>query len=144
MKFVKFLLILFILSVTALSGVSYWLYSSLNKPHPHDKANQFILIPKGSNPTEIIDKLSAEGVITSSMPTLIYLRAFGDTGKLKAGEYKFDSPITPLQVIKELEKGEERTIKVTIPEGFTRFDIAKRLAEKFPTNPPRMKKQCCI
>jgi len=41
-----------------------------------------------------------------------------------------------LQVLKELEKGEERTIKVTIPEGFTRFDIAKRLAEKFPTNPP--------
>lgn len=136
MKFVKILLILFIISVAALGGVSYWLYDSLNKSHQHDKANQFILIPKGSSPTEIIDKLASEGIITSSMPTLIYLRTFGDSSKLKAGEYQFDSPITPLQVIKELEKGEERTIKVTIPEGFTRFDIAKRLAEKFPTNPP--------
>lgn len=136
MKFVKILIIIFILSAAALAGVSYWVYSSVTKAHPHDKANQFILIPKGSSPTEIIDKLSAEGVITSSLPTLIYLRTFGDPSKLKAGEYQFDSPITPLQVIKELEKGEERTIKVTIPEGFTRFDIAKRLAEKFPTNPP--------
>ena len=136
MKFVKILFILFIISAAALGGVSYWLYSSLNKPHQHDKANQFIVIPKGSSPTEIIDKLAAEGVITSAMPTLIYLRTFGDASKLRAGDYQFDSPITPLQVIKELEKGEERTIKVTIPEGFTRFDIAKRLAEKFPTNPP--------
>jgi UPF0755 protein len=70
------------------------------------------------------------------MPTLIYLRTFGDPSKLKAGDYQFSSPISPIQVLKELEKGEERTIKLTIPEGFTRFDIAKRLAEKFPTNPP--------
>jgi UPF0755 protein len=136
MKFVKILVIIFIISAAALGGISYWIYNSLNKPHQHDKTNQFIVISKGSSPTEIIDKLAAEGIITSSMPILIYLRTFGDGSKLKAGEYQFDSPITPLQAIKELEKGEERLIKVTIPEGFTRFDIAKRLAEKFPTNPP--------
>jgi UPF0755 protein len=136
MKFVKILFILFIISVGALGGVSYWIYSSVNQPHAHDKSNQFIIIPKGSNPTEIIDKLAAEGVIKTSLPTLIYLRTFGDPSKLKAGEYQFNSPIAPLQVIRELEKGEERTIKLTIPEGYTRFDIAKRLAEKFPTNPP--------
>ena len=60
----------------------------------------------------------------------------GDGSKLQAGEYQFASPITPLQVLKVLEKGEDRTIKLTIPEGFTRFDIAKRIAEKFPQNPP--------
>jgi len=41
-----------------------------------------------------------------------------------------------LQVLQELEKGEERTSKLTIPEGFSRFDIAKRIAERFPQNPP--------
>jgi UPF0755 protein len=136
MKFVKILFVIFIICVLALGGVSYWIYSAVNTPQRHDKANQFIQIPKGSSPTEIIDKLAAEGIVKSSMPTLIYLRTFGDAGKLKAGEYQFDSPITPLQVLKELEKGEERTIKLTIPEGFTHFDIAKRVAEKFPTNPP--------
>jgi UPF0755 protein len=141
MKFVRILFVLFIISAAALGGVSYWIYTSVNKPQAHDKANQFIVIPKGSNPTEIIEKLTAEGIIKNSLPTLIYLRTFGDSSKLKAGDYQFNSPISPLQVLKELEKGEERTIKLTIPEGFTRFDIAKRLAEKFPTNPPTDEKE---
>ena len=114
----------------------FWIYGSLNKPHQHDKTNKYIVIPKGSTPNEIIGKLNAEGILSSELPTLIYLRTFGDSGKLQAGEYQFDSPITPLQVLKELESGEERMTKITIPEGFTRFDIAKRIGEKFPQNPP--------
>ena len=136
MKFIKFLSVLFVLSIAAAGGVSYWIYKSVNKPHSHDKANQFIEIPKGSTPNEIIGKLAAEGILQSELATEVYLRSFGDANRLKAGEYQFDSPITPLQVLKELEKGEERTTKITIPEGFTRFDIAKRIVEKFPQNPP--------
>lgn len=136
MKFIKVLFVLFLLSIIALGGVSYWIYSSINKPHQHDKANQFIVIPKGSTPNQILEKLSAEGILSNSFATQIYLRSFGDAGKLRAGEYQFDSPITPMQVLKELEKGEERTTKLTIPEGFTRFDIARRIAEKFPQTPP--------
>ncbi len=48
----------------------------------------------------------------------------------------FASPISIIEVLKQLEKGQDLTIKLTIPEGFTRFDIAKRIAEKFPQNPP--------
>lgn len=136
MKFLRIILVLFIISVCAVAGVSYWLYSSLNRPHQHSKSNQFINIEKGSTPNEIVSKLEREGILQSPLATQIYLRTFGDASKLKAGDYQFNSPITPLQVLTELEKGEERTIKLTIPEGFTRFDIAKRVAEKFPTVPP--------
>lgn len=136
MKFVKILFAVFIIAIIAVGGVSYWLYSSLNKPHQHDKANQTIQITKGSTPNEIMDKLNAEGILDAQVATLVYLRTFGDASRFQAGEYQFDSPITPLQVLKELEKGEERTTKLTIPEGFTRFDIARRIAEKFPQTPP--------
>ncbi len=136
MRFIKILFVLLVLSIAAVGAVSYWIYNSVNKLHNHDKANRYILIPKGSTPNEIIGKLAAEGILPGELPTQIYLRSFGDANKLKAGEYQFDSPITPLQVIRELEKGEERTTKITIPEGFTRFDIAKRVTEKFPQNPP--------
>lgn len=136
MKFIKFLFVLFIISVLALGAVSYWLYSSINTAVAHDKSNKFIEIPKGSSPNQIISKLAAEGVIKSETATQIYLRTFGNAGKMQAGEYQFASPISPLQVLKELEQGEERTTKLTIPEGFTRFDIAKRIAEKFPQSPP--------
>ena len=136
MRFIKYLIAVFIILFAAVGGVSYWIYSSLNKPHQHNKADVFIQIPKGSTPTEIISKLAAEGILAGEMPTLVYLRTVGKANNLQAGEYQFESPITPMQVLKELEKGEERTVKLTIPEGFTRFDIAKRLADKFPQNPP--------
>lgn len=135
MKFTTILIVLFLVLILTVGGVSYWLYASLNTPHTHAKSNQFISIPKGSTPNDIIAKLNSEGILTGSMPLSIYLRTLGDASKLKAGEYQFSSPITPLQVLKELEKGEERTTKITIPEGFTRFDIAKRINEKFPSNP---------
>ena len=141
MNITKILFVIFILLLVAVVGSSFYIYSSLNKPHQHDKTNKYIVIPKGSTPNEIIGKLNSEGVLDGELPTLIYLRTFGDSSKMQAGEYQFNSPITPLQVLKELEKGEERTTKITIPEGFTRFDIAKRIAEKFPGNPPMDEKQ---
>ncbi|MGI9034399.1 MAG: endolytic transglycosylase MltG [Pyrinomonadaceae bacterium] len=136
MKFVKILAFIFLFLLLVTGGVSYWIYKSIHTPHQHAKSNDYIQIPKGSTPNEIISKLTAEGILANEYPTLVYLRTFGDASKLRAGEYQFDSPITPLQVISELEKGEERTTKLTIPEGWTRFDIAKRIAEKFPQNPP--------
>lgn len=136
MKIKIFLLLLFIFSIAALGGVSYWLYHSLTTPQPHEKAATYIEISKGTTPNHIIELLAAEGVLASEMPTKIYLRTFGDAANIKAGEYQFASPITPLEVLKQLEQGEERTTRLTIPEGFTRFDIAKRISERFPQNPP--------
>ena len=136
MKIIKIILVLIILVVIGVAGFSYWMYSSLNSSHTHAKANEFLVIEKGSTPVQIIEKLVAEGVLPGKLATQIYLRTLGDAGNLQAGEYQFPSPITPLQVLKELEKGETQTTKLTIPEGFTQFDIAKRIAANFPQNPP--------
>ncbi|HUR97666.1 MAG TPA: endolytic transglycosylase MltG [Pyrinomonadaceae bacterium] len=144
MKIVKILFLIIAIGAVGSAGASYWLYSSLTTAHAHEKANQFIVIEKGSAPTSIIEKLASDGVIASPLATKIYLRTLGDSEKLQAGEYQFESPITPLQVLKELEKGETQTIKLTIPEGFTRFDIAKRLVEKFPQEPPMTEQQVLL
>ncbi len=112
------------------------MFSSLNSAKSHDKAEQFIRIEKGTAPREILKQLTAEGVLASETAPLIYIRTIGDASKLQAGDYQFASPITPLQVLTVLEKGEALTTKLTIPEGFTRFDIAKRIADKFPQSPP--------
>lgn len=135
-KLIFALFFLFILGLLGLGGFYYWMTNSMNTKIAHGKTNQFIQIQKGTSPNEIIDKLANEGIISSPTAVKNYLRFFGDASRLKAGEYQFESPISPMQVLQELEKGEERTIKLTIPEGWTRFEIAKRIAEKFPQNPP--------
>src|SRR5215217_4700110 len=136
MKLLKVGLILAVVVIAAVAGLSYWLYSSLTAKHAHDKAGQYIVIEKGTTPSDIVGKLADEGVLPGKWATMAYLRVAGEPSKLQAGEYNFESPISPLEVLKELEKGEERTVKLTIPEGFTRFDIAKRIVERFPQNPP--------
>src|SRR5687768_225802 len=135
MKFVKIIFVLVSVFLLLVAGVTYWLYRSLTTVHAHERSNYFITIEKGTPPSAIVDKLAAEGVIASPFATKVYLRAIGDTGKLQAGEYQFNSPISALQVLKELESGETQTIKLTVPEGFTRFDIAKRIVEKFGNMP---------
>lgn len=134
-KLILALFALIFLILIGLGGLYFWLNRTMNTKIAHGKTSQYIQIPKGSSPNEVVEKLANEGIISSSFAVKNYLRFFGDGSKIKAGEYQFDSPISPMQVLQELEKGEERTTKLTIPEGFTRFDIAKRLAEKFPQNP---------
>lgn len=135
MKFLKILLVLFLFSALASGGVIYWLYKTLQQPVAHDKTKKYVSIEKGETPNQIIGKLTSEGIIKSPLATQIYLRTFGDASKLQAGEYRFSSPISPLQVLEELESGKQKTVKLTIPEGWTRFDIAERIHEKFPADP---------
>jgi UPF0755 protein len=48
--------------------------------------------------------------------------------RLKAGEYRFPSPISPLGVVRKLEEGQQRLARFTIIEGWTRWDVAAAMA----------------
>ncbi|GAB3924143.1 endolytic transglycosylase MltG [Mucilaginibacter myungsuensis] len=104
----------------------------MNGPQAHNKSDQFITIPPGSSPNQVIAKLTSEGVLSSEIPLKVYLKVNGGATEIQAGEYQFKSPITPLEVLAELKNGKLRTVRLTVPEGFTRFDIAKRIAKQFP------------
>ena len=92
-------------SSVAAAGFGYWVYHSVHTPHRHSKADDFVKIEKGSTPKQIIARLAEEDIISSYLATYLYVRLFGDVTKLQAGEYQFDSPITPIQVLNELESG---------------------------------------
>jgi len=140
-RVLKILLVLSISLILVIALSVFWFYRSLNEPIYHDKADQFIQIPKGAGTQKILDILVSEGILQNRYPLMIYLKLFADESKLKSGEYQFPSPITALQILEELQKGQERVIKITIPEGWTRFDIARRLAEKLPSDPPTSERE---
>jgi UPF0755 protein len=128
MKLLRRLLILLILLACACGGFAFWLFRDLRAPVQHAQANQYIEIPRGSTPAEMFARLKTAGVIRRDWDLLLYVRARGLGTKLKAGEYRFPSPITPLQVLRKLEEGEERLDRFTVIEGWTRWDIAAALA----------------
>lgn len=139
MRFLKYFFLLFFIVLLAFGGLSYWIYQNLNQPKMHDKAEQYIVIPRGTSPAEIVAKLEQEGVLASGLPAQVYLRATGKGANLKSGEYRFNSPISTLEVINKLEEGEERATRLTVIEGWTRFEIAQEIAKRFP--PPNTENQ---
>ncbi|MBD0325264.1 MAG: endolytic transglycosylase MltG [Pyrinomonadaceae bacterium] len=121
-------LIILALFCIAVGGVLFWGYRDIHAPVAHNKSAEYIEIPRGSTPTEIVNKLIAAGIIRHSWPLLIYIKLTGAASRLKAGEYRFPSPISPLGVLRKLEEGEQRLSRFTVIEGWTRWDIAASMA----------------
>ena len=128
MKFSRLLILITITSAFAVSAFGIWLYRELNKPLAHNLSGQYITIPHGSTPASIVNQLETAGVIGRGWPLRIYLRFSGVGPRLKAGEYRFPTPISPLGVLRKLEEGQQRLARFTVIEGWTRWDIASAMA----------------
>ena len=124
----RLILLIIVVLVVAVAGMGAWTYSDLHKPVVHAKTGQYIEIPKGSSPSAIIKKLVSEGVLRNEWPLKLYLKSTGAGSTLKAGEYDFPSPISPLGVLAKLQQGQRRLKRITIIEGWTRWDIARAIA----------------
>src|SRR5262249_46403370 len=68
------------------------------------------------------------GVVRSSIQFRWIARVRGESGKLKAGEYLFDAPLTPSQVLDRVVRGDIILHRLTIPEGLTAKETLERIA----------------
>src|SRR6185312_14473759 len=100
----RLILLIIVVGILALAGLGFWTYSDLHKPIAHSKTGQYIEIPKGTPPSVIVHKLATEGVIKHEWPLKLYLKATGKGSTLRAGEYDFPSPISPLAVLTRLQQ----------------------------------------
>jgi UPF0755 protein len=125
----RLILLIIVLAFAAATAYGAWTYYDLRKPVTHTKSGQYIEIPKGTSPSGIVRKLVAEGVIKHEWPLKVYLKISGAGSTLKAGEYDFPSPISPLAVLAKLQEGQRRLDRLTIIEGWTRWDIARAMAQ---------------
>jgi UPF0755 protein len=83
-----------------------------------------VVIERGNGVSAIAQKLEAEGVI--SQPVLFKVAGrFGES--LKAGEYQFPARVSMAEAIRMMRDGEVFDRKITIPEGYTSYQIVKLL-----------------
>jgi UPF0755 protein len=127
MKAIRIILIVVILLFVVGAGFTFWAKRELQTSVTHSKAEQYIEIPRGSTPDQIINNLEALGVIRHGWLLRFYIRLTNAGQTLKAGEYRFPSPVSPLQVLRKLQEGEQRLSRMTVIEGWTRWDIASLL-----------------
>jgi len=124
----RFLLIITLILIFGAVGAVVWGYRDLRTPVHHGRSGQYIEIPKGTSPAAVIKKLAAAGIIRHEQPVLMYLKLTGVGQRFKAGEYDFPSPISPQEVFAKLQTGEQRLTRLTVVEGWTRWDIANAMA----------------
>ena len=141
MKLGRSIMVIFILAILIIGGFAFWLYNALYSPVRHSSATRYIVIEQGSSSNIILEVLGEHDVIQVPLATKLYLRFFNRDAKMEAGDYKFPSPISPMEVITQLEHGKRRTQALTIPEGWTRFEIAKRIVSAFPVEPLMSEKE---
>ena len=120
----KIIILIPLLLCVAGGALLFWTYRELHTPFSHEKSDKYIEIPRGLTPSQIVSKLASEGVIRHEWPLLAYIKWTGAGGRLKAGEYRFPSPISPLDVLSKLEEGEQRLSRFTVIEGWSRWEIA--------------------
>lgn len=125
----RLIILVIVVVILAVAGFGGWVYNDLRKPITHAKTGQYIEVPRGSSPSAIVSKLTAEGVLKHEWPLKFYLKTTGAGATLKAGEYDFPSPISPLGVLAKLQQGQRRLNRITIPEGWTRWDIARAMMQ---------------
>lgn len=125
----RIILALFLLILITASASAVWVYRDLHTPVRHSKHGQYVEIPRGSSPATVVSKLADEGIIRHKWPLTVYLKLTANGSQLKAGEYDFPSPISPLAVFARLREGEQRLLRITVIEGWTRWDIANAMSK---------------
>ena len=123
MKKLLGVLLLLLVGAGAAAGL---LYTRVNQPYRgFDGTEQFVEIPQGTGSRPIGERLVAAGVVRDTATFRTALWMSGQGRHLKAGEYRFDSPMTPFEVIDTIARGDVYVIMVTFPEGQTMAEMAK-------------------
>ena len=120
-------IILLVLLVVTAAGFAAWLRSDLRtlyKGYSQDKV--FVNIPHGKSRRAIAALLEQNGVVHSRV-TFELLSRWRELEPLEAGEYLFDRPMTPREVFTMIATGRIYVHSITVPEGWTMFDIADAL-----------------
>jgi UPF0755 protein len=118
------LIVVVVLAGTA-AGVGMYALNRMREPYKgFSEAERFVDIPAGSGAAEIRRRLVDAGVVSDEWAFRAALQWTGQERALKAGEYRFDRPMSVIDVIDKIARGEVHTHPITFPEGLTIREMA--------------------
>lgn len=116
-----------LLTVAVLAGAAaVFLWSQFTKPGPL-RQPATVVIERGSGLGVVADSLEYSGVIASGDIFMAVVRALGEGGRLKAGEYSFAPRVSMKAVMEKLIRGETVVHRLTVPEGLTSAQVVALL-----------------
>ena len=114
----RLLLLAAVLLLLVGGAAGYWFYRSLEQPYrAFTEAEVFVEIPPGSSTASMGQRLTDAGVVPSSpaFRAAVWIRKAGR--HLQAGEYRFDRPATPMEVVDRIARGDVYLRSITFREA---------------------------
>jgi len=117
---------LFVLALLAVGGVllygAWSFYADSNIPE-----GQTFQVPRGAGLQTIAERLEEEGLVSNRWIFQLGTQAQERQSDIKAGEFNIPAGSSMADILKELTEGTPITYSVTIPEGFTSWQVVERV-----------------
>ena len=115
------------LCVTALL---VWLLLVFPTIPPQGPAKDYsVELPEGTDIETLSIRLTQEEIVDRPRAWVLYMRLIGAHGKLRSGWIVLNRSLSAHDLLPRLSRGYGRAeVSVVLPEGYTRFDMAVRLA----------------
>ena len=115
-----------VIVAVAAAAVAWLGWNRVHEPFKgHSGAEQFVIIRQGAASGEIGRSLADAHIVSDARLFRAALWWTGRGRNLKAGEYRFDHALTPLEIVDVLVRGEVYTRRLTFPEGLTIEEMSK-------------------
>jgi UPF0755 protein len=133
MRLLKALLALIVLLAVAAGAAAYLGFARIHEAYKgYDASEVFVDVPPGTGPSVIGEELVEAGVVRDAITFRGALWMSGRARELKAGEYRFDRAMTPLEVIDKIARGDVYRRLITFREGLTIAEMSRVYeAERF-------------
>ena len=116
----RLLIAIVVVILLALAVGSYLIIAGSDQPYKgYEAAEQFVEVPPGASPNTIGRRLAAAGVVRDLATFRYVLASSGQARRLQAGEYRFDRPMRPREVIDMMARGAVYLRPITFREGLT-------------------------
>jgi UPF0755 protein len=127
----KFALLPF-LFILALAGILVWFLINVQPVSSKTSYTNFN-VPSGSSAAQIGIDLYKAGLIKNAKIFKVYVQFSGVSDSIQAGDYRLSPSLNLFEIVSQLAKN-PLEIKVTIPEGLTRDEIAAKFAKSLDQN----------
>jgi UPF0755 protein len=126
----RLLVIILVIGLTILGGGLALLIVRVSQPYKgFEAAEQFVEIPQGSAVSSIGRRLANAGVVRDQLTFRYAVWRIG-ARSLKAGEYRFDRPMSAEEVARKIAQGDVYLRQITFREGLSMRDMAAHFEQQ--------------
>ncbi len=126
--FMNFMMSALVLLILAAGAALYFGKQEFNGEGPSTAATTFLVKPS-TGVQDIAEQLERRGLISDGRIFRMGVRAYGNDGALKAGEYEIQAGASMYDIMELLRSGKSVQYSLTIPEGLTVEQAWTRIAE---------------